>query len=93
MDVDDITSYGPETTTIYIPEDGVYNFYVHNYSGSPSINTSNATVKVYTGIKNEPAYIFEVPNNSTNFKIWKVFTYDSETRKVTMINEFQSSYD
>jgi len=93
LDVDDTTSYGPETTTIYIPEDGVYNFYVHNYSGSPSINTSNATVKVYTGIKDEPAYIFEVPNNSTNFKIWKVFTYDSETRKVTMINEFQSSYD
>lgn len=93
LDVDDTTSYGPETTTIYIPEDGVYDFYVHNYSGSPSINTSNATVKVYTGIKNEPAYIFEVPNNSTNYKIWKVFTYDSETRKVTMINEFQNSYD
>lgn len=93
LDVDDTTSYGPETTTIYIPEDGVYNFYVHNYSGTPSINTSNATVKVYTGIKNEPAYIFEVPTNDTTYNKWKVFSYDSETRKVTMINEFQNSYD
>ena len=33
LDLDDRHSYGPETTTIYdMQADGVYSFYVHNYS-------------------------------------------------------------
>jgi uncharacterized protein YfaP (DUF2135 family) len=32
LDLDDVSSYGPETTTIYSPTDGMYAFYVHNYT-------------------------------------------------------------
>lgn len=53
LDVDDTTSYGPETTTItksggqFIP--GRYRYSVHHYSGSSNIPQSGAVVKVYAG--------------------------------------------
>ena len=53
LDVDDTTSYGPETITItkingnFIP--GRYRYSVHHYSGSGNIATSGAVVKVFQG--------------------------------------------
>lgn len=86
LDIDDTSSYGPETTTIYSPINGTYNFYVYNYSGSPSINTSNAKVVVYIGNSNIPSYVFNVPNNGTG-RTWNVFKYQSATKSVIPINE------
>lgn len=50
-----------QTTTIYNPIEGQYLFYVYNWSGIPDIKSSGATVKVYNGNNNEPAYVFSVP--------------------------------
>lgn len=53
LDVDDTTSYGPETTTVYdINTSGKYSFYVHDYTNlgsnsSMALSNSGATVKVY----------------------------------------------
>ena len=52
LDLDDTTSYGPETITIYQGVDGVYTYFVHDYtnrySGSSSaLSMSGATVRVY----------------------------------------------
>ena len=47
LDLDDVTSYGPETTTIHDIQ-GVYRFDVHNYQpSSGSLEQSNAVVTVY----------------------------------------------
>lgn len=47
LDLDDVTSYGPETTTIHNAA-GVYRFDVHNYQpSSGSLDQSNAVVTVY----------------------------------------------
>ena len=89
LDLDDRNGYGPETTTIYHPLDGNYVFYVYNWSQSPDIKTSSATVKVYTGNNNKPAYSFAVPLKG-NGLYWVVFSYDSKTRKITPINSISS---
>lgn len=52
LDVDDVTSYGPETVTIYNFRNGTYRYSVHNYSnqgtnGSNGIASSPAKVEVY----------------------------------------------
>ena len=90
LDLDARKSYGPETTTLYNPVTGDYKFYVHNYSGSPDIKSSGATVKVFTGNNNEPAYTFSVPLTG-NGQYWNVFTYNSKTRRITPVNTVSSS--
>lgn len=85
LDLDDTTSYGPETTTIYNPIEGTYTFYVYNFSGSPDMSESGASVKVYTDNTNEPQYVFNIPINKSG-RYWTVFKYNSKTRKITPVN-------
>lgn len=54
LDVDDVTSFGPETITILAGangafEPGTYRYSVHHYSGLNNIPTSGATVQLYLG--------------------------------------------
>lgn len=50
LDVDDTTSYGPETTTVYQMNDsGIYSFYVHDYTNrwnDSSMQLSNSGAQV-----------------------------------------------
>ncbi len=76
LDLDDVTSYGPETTSIYIPLDGTYTFYVHDYSNrdstfSTAMAESGAVVTVYTSGRTQPL-IFNVP--PMDGTLWEVFT-------------------
>lgn len=48
LDVDDTSSYGPETTTIY-QTNGNYEFIVNKYAGIGTISEGNAVVKIYVG--------------------------------------------
>lgn len=48
LDVDDTSSYGPETTTVY-DSHGTYYFDVVDYTRSFGVGNSGATVKVYRG--------------------------------------------
>ena len=89
LDVDDTDSYGPETTSIYYPAGKTYDFYVHNYSdryeqNSTTLGNSGAVVKVYVAGQKE-AKIFNVPNQDGT--LWKVFSYDSETKNIIGLNE------
>jgi len=90
LDLDDTTSYGPETTTIYTPTDGVYAFYVHNYtdrndsSGANRLANSGAYVQVFVGASMLPLYTFAVPQGEGT--LWKVFEYDSVSSVITPIN-------
>lgn len=85
LDVDDISGYGPETTTIYNDETGDYIFYVDNYSGEASMGNGNAMVKVYLGNQTVPSYAFTVPDGQG--KVWTVFKYNSAAGRLRVVNE------
>ena len=87
LDVDDTTSYGPETTSVYIGLDGIYKYCVHNYTDrssttSSSMSVSGAQVKLYFAGQDEPL-VFNVPNQPGT--VWTVFTM--ENGRITPINE------
>lgn len=86
LDLDDTSSYGPETTTIYKQISGVYKFYVHDYSNGGSTNStalsnSGAMVKVYRG--NSVVATFNVPANQGG-TVWTVFELNGDA--ITTIN-------
>lgn len=89
LDVDDTSSYGPETITVYKEHDGTYVYAVHDYtnkgsSSSSALSNSGAQVKVYRG--NQLLATYNVPTNQDG-TLWTVFAYDSTTKKITMIND------
>jgi hypothetical protein len=75
LDLDDVTSYGPETTTIYQVFDGTYRFSVHDYTNrnstsSTALSNSSAQVRVYSG--SDLINTFNVPAGSAG-TVWTVF--------------------
>lgn len=87
LDLDDVDSYGPETTTIYIAEPGNYNFGVYNFShgSDDELANSGACVQVYMAHSTVPNYVFYVPGEMGYY--WEVFQYNSVTGVLTPINE------
>lgn len=95
LDVDDITSYGPETITIAAFRDGVYRYSVHNYSdqsanGFRGIVNSPALVQVFdnTGLIRE----FSPPTPPANAagNAWRVFEINvsGTTRTIVPVNTY-----
>lgn len=88
LDLDDTSSYGPETTTIYYKNgSGVYSFYVHDFTNrswtnSSALAESGATVKVYEGSALKETY--KVPSDIGT--VWHVFDYDAGTGALIPIN-------
>ena len=87
LDVDDTTSYGPETTTIYYQLEGIYKFSVHDYTNrdqsySMALANSSACVKVYMGVTSIVTYY--VPYQAGT--VWDVFEYNSITGVLTILN-------
>ena len=75
LDVDDTTSYGPETTTFYAAPNGNYEFYIDWYSGSGTWANSGGKVEVYNG-----AYLintYYVPSVDNRAGSWKVFSINN----------------
>lgn len=70
LDVDDTSSYGPETTTVYAQ--GTYRFSVHDFtdSGSEAMTNSEAQVKVYLPNSSRPK-VFNIPAGEGSW--WHVF--------------------
>jgi hypothetical protein len=75
LDYDDVSSFGPETVTIYQLSPGVYRYSVHDFSNrneehSLALSNSSAQVRVYQ----ESTLIssFNVPSN-TEGTLWTVF--------------------
>ena len=79
LDVDDVTSFGPETVTISPPSGsttlraGLYRYSVHHYSGSSTIAASPASVTLYMGSQQQQ---FSPPAPTTTIgtnTVWTVF--------------------
>ena len=91
LDVDDISYYGPETTTIYdMTPNGTYSFYVHDYTNkyvtaSRILANSGAKVQVYMG--EELIGQFHVPTSGVG-NTWHVFDFDAERGILTGVNTF-----
>ncbi len=89
LDLDDVSGYGPETTTVYqINPNGTYSYFVHDYTNrykldSNGLGNSGAKVKVYSGGVMVASY--SVPNGS-NGTLWHVFDYDPATKTIRGVN-------
>ena len=84
LDVDDTTSYGPETTTFKVASTGTYRFYVHDYTNkeypsSRAMARSGAVVRVYKGT--EKIAEVSVPGGAGIY--WNVFTITDGVFKLT----------
>jgi hypothetical protein len=88
LDVDDVTSYGPEVISIpQFPVEGRYDYYVHNYSGSPDIDPSTTRVEI---IFNNQQRIFSPPTNGIT-EWWHVAKIEKDAEGqllFTAINEW-----
>lgn len=71
LDVDDTTSYGPETITLTPSTTAPYYYYVYRFSGSGSISTSGAQIKLYNG--DTLVETFNAPTDQGTSDYWNVF--------------------
>jgi len=72
LDVDDVTGFGPEITTIRRPKVGIYRFYLHNFSGtfSPGMTQSPTRVELnYAG----RTIVFSPPAGEGTNLYWHLF--------------------
>lgn len=90
LDVDDTFYEGPEHTTIYKETDGIYRFYVRNFSeretrDSDMMKKSGITVTITAGTS---TYTRHCPNKNGN--LWYVCDYNSATNTITMKDEMST---
>jgi len=92
LDVDDTSSYGPETVTIedITKYSGYITYAVHdytnrNYGYSKALSFSSATVKVYKG--GQLLETFYVPTDYEG-NVWNVFYFD-ENHNICPVNTFE----
>ncbi len=75
LDVDDVTSFGPEVTTVRRPRAGIYRFYLHNFSRSrdlsaPGMTESPTRLELnYLG----RTVVFSPPNGEGSAQWWHLF--------------------
>ena len=97
LDLDDVESYGPETTMIMtLDANSTYLFYVHHYSGGGDIATSPAKVVLYS--RDKVVGTYNAPSNATTSAAyatfstgrWEVFKITTDANKkatVTTVNK------
>ncbi len=88
LDVDDVSSYGPETITIYQSKPGIYRYAVHDFTAfdsnsTPTITSSSAKVDVYSSTGLLKSY--KVPSTGAG-RCWEVFSLNGVTGEMTTIN-------
>ncbi|MFP4497329.1 MAG: carboxypeptidase regulatory-like domain-containing protein [Vulcanimicrobiota bacterium] len=74
LDTDDVTSYGPEITTITKLLEGTYRYSVHNYSGQDSHPMESSGCVINVVAPNNTITRYTIPtSNPSNGNVWKVF--------------------
>ena len=93
LDLDDVTSYGPETTTIYQQLSGTYRFSIHDFSNAgtfPSYALSNSNAKVVVQRGSSIIATYYVPARSGG-TLWTVFEMNGNS--ITPINRMSYESD
>ncbi len=85
LDVDDVTSYGPEHITIHDEYPGTYTYAIYHYSGTGDISTSEADVGILEPDGTVQAFAVPEAAASANWW-WHVCTIDGTTGQVTPVN-------
>ena len=91
LDIDDTTSYGPETITIHFADlTQPYRYYIHDYSNkssssSTAMSNSDAKVSVFSG--STLLAVYDIPVNQPG-TVWHVFDFDPVTGSLITFNEF-----
>ena len=89
LDVDDTTSYGPETITLNVNTDKPYYYYIYRYAGSGTVASSEAQIRVYKG--ETPIAVYNVPTDQGSGDYWNVFAIKSG--QIIVKNTITSSAD
>ena len=95
LDLDDTTSYGPETITLRKTQNGVYRYSIHDYTNAGSNNStalsmSGAKVALYRG--NALIATYNVPIN-VGGTVWNVFEIDGDAINALNTMEYISDED
>lgn len=72
LDVDDVTGFGPEVTTIRRPKVGIYRFYLYNYSGTFSPGMTGSPTRVELNYAGHPV-VFTPPAGEGTARYWHLF--------------------
>ena len=89
LDIDNRSGYGPETITLKNIDDGIYAYWVNNYSKECPISETEAKVRVYHKDSQVGEYL--VPQNSGNLMNWHVFDINGATDSHVDVNTFAES--
>ncbi len=76
LDVDDVTSFGPETISVVNPTTETYKYYVHNWSNEKSLSASReAEVRVYQNntLVRTVNIAGALNSRNSNARYWHVF--------------------
>jgi hypothetical protein len=87
LDVDDTSSYGPETITIHSLVPGTYLYCVHDYTNryvNPSMGLAQSGAMVKVFLQNGQEHTFNVPNSAGT--VWNVFEIDGATGAIMPLN-------
>lgn len=85
LDVDDVTSFGPEHITISRAYPGEYIYAVHHWAGDSTISTSGAVVRIYN--YGNLVRTLTVPNTPAGSNWWwHVFKLNAVTGEITVLN-------
>lgn len=94
LDVDDVTGYGPEVTTLgRLAQNTTYRFYVHNWSGTFNPGMTGSPAKVELVIAGTPR-TFTPPIGEATSVYWHVYdlTTDSSCNlTLTSVQQFRTS--
>lgn len=91
LDVDDVTSFGPETVTARRMYDGWYRYSVHDFTNREvadyidMMSYSRAKVQLFVGRDVFESYDIPVGRGGT---VWTVFELDGATGTPYLVNEF-----
>lgn len=99
LDVDDVSSFGPETITISrdpttgLFRAGEYRYWVHNFSGSPGFDVSGAQVTIVKGSNQVAEFNVSDSSGNPSLPIWRVANLTVDTAgnvTVTPVRTFTS---
>lgn len=73
LDVDDTTSYGPETITLHPTTNDKYTYYIYNYSGNGggTLAASECWIQLFVG---DREFRYYVPTDQGDGRYWTVFS-------------------
>ncbi len=73
LDIDDTSSYGPETITFEADPESSYEYYIVWYAGSGTWKDSEAVINVYNGTRHVAVYtVPEADNSSGRWSVFKI---------------------